>query len=211
MRGWWGGGGGGIQRGGAAHVGYDDTCGWWLCVCVCEREREREKVCVSASHVVITYIHAHNHTYTRTHTHHNPPPPQTQHEKIIRGCAIGLALIMYGREEGAETLIEQMTRDQDPLIRYGGMYTIGLAYRGTGNNAAIQKLLHYAVSDVSDDVRRAAVTNLGFVLANAPQQCPRIVALLAESFNPHVRYVWGGICVGVCAWGDNICVGICSG
>lgn len=113
----------------------------------------------------------------------------TQHEKIIRGLAIGLALIMYGREEGAETLIEQMTRDQDPLLRYGGMYCIGLAYRGTGNNAAIQKLLHFAVSDVSDDVRRAAVTNLGFVLANAPQQCPRIVALLAESFNPHVRYV----------------------
>ena len=37
--------------------------------------------------------------------------------QIIRGIAIGLALIMYGREEGAETLIEQMTRDQDPILR----------------------------------------------------------------------------------------------
>ena len=39
------------------------------------------------------------------------------HVQIIRGIAIGLALIMYGREEGAETLIEQMTRDQDPILR----------------------------------------------------------------------------------------------
>ena len=36
----------------------------------------------------------------------------TQHEKIIRGVAVGLSLIMYGREEGADALIEQMTRDQ---------------------------------------------------------------------------------------------------
>lgn len=55
---------------------------------------------------------------------------ETQHEKIIRGVAMGLALIMYGREESAETLIEQMTRDQDPILRYSGMFTIGLAYRG---------------------------------------------------------------------------------
>lgn len=43
----------------------------------------------------------------------------TQHEKIIRGLAMGLALMMYGREEGAEPLIESMSRDQDPILRYG--------------------------------------------------------------------------------------------
>lgn len=31
---------------------------------------------------------------------------------------MGLALIMYGREEEAETLIEQMSRDQDPILRW---------------------------------------------------------------------------------------------
>lgn len=71
---------------------------------------------------------------------------------------------------------------------FGGMYVIGLAYRGTANNAAVQKLLHFAVADVSDDVRRAAVLCLGFVLMGVPEQCPRIVALLAESYNPHLRY-----------------------
>lgn len=111
----------------------------------------------------------------------------TQHEKIIRGLAMGLALIMYGREEEADTTIEQLLLDKDPILRYGAMYTIGLAYAGTANNTAIQRLLHVAVSDVSDDVRRAAVTSLGFVLINRPEQCPKVVSLLSESYNPHVR------------------------
>jgi len=113
---------------------------------------------------------------------------ETQHEKIIRGLAVGLAIVMYGREEGADPLIEQLSRDKDPILRYGAMYTIGLAYCGTSNNSAIRKLLHVAVSDVSDDVRRAAVTCLGFVLFRQPEQCPKVVSLLAESYNPHVRY-----------------------
>ncbi|KAL8534546.1 hypothetical protein ACS0TY_010527 [Phlomoides rotata] len=41
---------------------------------------------------------------------------ETQHEKIIRGLALGIALTVYGREEEADTLIEQMTRDQDPIL-----------------------------------------------------------------------------------------------
>ncbi|MBA0556171.1 hypothetical protein Golob_026296, partial [Gossypium lobatum] len=81
---------------------------------------------------------------------------ETQHEKIIRGLALGIALTVYGREEEADTLIEQMTLDQDPILRYGGMYALALAYRGTANNKAIRHLLHFAVSDVSDDVRRTA-------------------------------------------------------
>ena len=74
------------------------------------------------------------------------------------------------------------------MLRYGGMFAIGMAYRGTDNNSAIKQLLHFAVSDVSDEVRRAAVINLGFVLLGVPKQCPRIVRLLAESYNPHLRY-----------------------
>jgi 26S proteasome regulatory subunit N2 len=63
-----------------------------------------------------------------------------------------------------------------------------MAYCGTGNNKAIRQLLHLAVSDVNDDVRRAAVTGLGFILFRSPEQVPRLVQLLSESYNPHVRY-----------------------
>jgi len=110
------------------------------------------------------------------------------HEKIVRGVAMGIAMMMYGTEEGAECVIEEMSAEQDHTLRYGAMFATGLAYAGTSNNDAIQRLLHVAVSDVSEDVRRAAVMNLGFVLSNNPEQVPRTVALLSESYSPHVRY-----------------------
>jgi 26S proteasome regulatory subunit N2 len=113
---------------------------------------------------------------------------ETQHEKIIRGLAIGLALVWYGKEEKADAMIDQLMADKDAILRYGGIHAIALAYAGTGNNKAVRRLLHVAVSDVADDVRRAAVTSLGFLLFRNPTQVPRIVQLLSESYNAHVRY-----------------------
>ncbi|CEL95825.1 unnamed protein product [Vitrella brassicaformis CCMP3155] len=112
----------------------------------------------------------------------------TQHEKIIRACALSLALIMFKREEEAETLIQQLMMDKDPILRYGAMFTIAMAYCGSYSNTAIRRLLHVSVSDVSDDVRRAAVIALGFILCNVPEQVPKVVNLLCQSYNPHVRY-----------------------
>lgn len=113
---------------------------------------------------------------------------ETQHEKILRGLSLGIALVMYARMEEADALIESLMQDKDPNLRQSGMYTVAMAYCGTGNNKAIKRLLHVAVSDVSDDVRRAAVTSLGFLLFRTPEQCPSVVSLLSESYNPHVRY-----------------------
>ncbi|KAJ7103629.1 armadillo-type protein [Mycena belliarum] len=112
---------------------------------------------------------------------------ETQHEKIIRGLAIGVAFIYYGRQEEADETIKLLLAEKDPILRYGGVYTLALAYAGTSNNDAVRLLLHIAVSDTSDDVRRAAVTSLAFLLFKNPAQVPRIVQLLSESYNPHVR------------------------
>lgn len=112
----------------------------------------------------------------------------TQHEKIVRGLAMGMAMIMYGRQEGADEVIQGLLNDPDPTLRYGGILTIAMAYVGTGSNKAVRKLLHVAVSDVSDDVRRIAVLSLGFILFRKHTSVPRMVELLAESYNPHVRY-----------------------
>lgn len=113
---------------------------------------------------------------------------ETTHEKIVRGVALGMALIMFGRQEGADVLIDGLLNDPDPTLRYGGIMTVALAYCGTGSNKAIRKLLHTAVSDVNDDVRRIAVMSLGFILFRKPGSVPRMVELLSESYNPHVRY-----------------------
>ncbi|KAJ7487490.1 armadillo-type protein [Mycena galericulata] len=112
---------------------------------------------------------------------------ETQHEKIIRGLAVGVAFIYYGRQEEADQTIKVLLAEKDPILRYGGVYTLALAYAGTSNNDAVRQLLHIAVSDTSDDVRRAAVTSLAFLLFKNPAQVPRIVQLLSESYNPHVR------------------------
>lgn len=112
----------------------------------------------------------------------------TQHEKIVRGLAMGMALIMYARQENSDQLSNGLLDDPDPALRYGGIMTIALAYCGSGSNKAVRRLLHIAVSDVSDDVRRVAVMSLGFVLFRKPGSVPRMVELLSESYNPHVRY-----------------------
>ncbi|NWI06269.1 PSMD1 ATPase, partial [Tichodroma muraria] len=74
---------------------------------------------------------------------------ETQHEKILRGLAVGIALVMYGRMEEADALIESLCRDKDPILRRSGMYTVAMAYCGSGNNKAIRRLLHVAVSTVA--------------------------------------------------------------
>lgn len=118
----------------------------------------------------------------------------TAHEKIIRALSLSIAMMVYGKEESADVIIEQLSRDRDPIVRYGACYAVAMAYCGTADNASIRKLLHVAVSDVNDDVRRAAVSCIGFLMFRAPESVPKLVSLLAESFNPHVRY---GACIAI--------------
>eukprot|EP00494_Astrolonche_serrata_P001610 UN01616 len=119
--------------------------------------------------------------YVRTDTH-------KKSEKVIRGAVIGLALMCYAQEEKADSLIEKMRVDRDFHLRFGACYAIAMAYACTSNNRALRKLLDLAVSDVSDDVRRAATTAIGFVFANKPHEVPGLLRLLAKSYNPYVRY-----------------------
>eukprot|EP00601_Ochromonadales_sp_CCMP2298_P028697 CAMPEP_0173343590 /NCGR_PEP_ID=MMETSP1144-20121109/10876_1 /TAXON_ID=483371 /ORGANISM="non described non described, Strain CCMP2298" /LENGTH=860 /DNA_ID=CAMNT_0014290369 /DNA_START=144 /DNA_END=2722 /DNA_ORIENTATION=+ len=118
----------------------------------------------------------------------------TSHEKIIRALSLSIAMMVYGKEESADVIIEQLSRDRDPIVRYGAMYAVAMAYCGTADNNSIRKLLHVAVSDVNDDVRRAAVSCIGFLMFRSPESVPKLVSLLAESFNPHVRY---GACIAI--------------
>ncbi|KAL7631720.1 UNVERIFIED_CONTAM: hypothetical protein RMT77_017975 [Armadillidium vulgare] len=112
----------------------------------------------------------------------------TQHEKILRGLAQGIALTMYGQQDQAEYLINELGDDKDAILRRAAMYTVAMAYCGTASTPAMKRLLHVAVSDVDNDVRRAAVEALGFLLFRSPEQMPSMVSLLSESYNPHVRY-----------------------
>ncbi|KAJ2597467.1 proteasome regulatory particle base subunit [Coemansia sp. RSA 1804] len=127
---------------------------------------------------------------------------ETEHEKIIRALSVGMGLIMFGRKQEADDLIAKLIEEEDPLLRLGAVHAITMAYCGTGENAAIRKLLHLAVSDVKDDVRRAAVTGLGFILLRSSEQVPRMVQLLSQSYNPHVR-VGAAVALGIACAGTG--------
>ena len=66
----------------------------------------------------------------------------TKHEKIIRGIGMSMGLISFGQEEAADPLIDQLSLDQDPILRYGGMFTIGLAYTCVARSTRAARAQH---------------------------------------------------------------------
>lgn len=48
---------------------------------------------------------------------------ETQHEKILRGLAVGIALTMYARLEEADPLVTSLSTDKDPVLRRSGKQT----------------------------------------------------------------------------------------
>lgn len=49
---------------------------------------------------------------------------ETQHEKILRGLAVGIALVMYGRMEEADALIESLCRDKVGLYGWKAIRSV---------------------------------------------------------------------------------------
>uniref|UniRef100_A0A146LWI8 26S proteasome non-ATPase regulatory subunit 1 n=1 Tax=Lygus hesperus TaxID=30085 RepID=A0A146LWI8_LYGHE len=97
-------------------------------------------------------------------------------------------MMAYNARENALPLMETMYADDDANIRVGGVWACALAFMGTSNNAALSRLMMMAVNDADDNVKRAAVTSIGFVLANEPQRVVTLLSLLAHSYSPHIRH-----------------------
>jgi hypothetical protein len=74
------------------------------------------------------------------------PPYSLARPDYIFSLPLTIRHPVAGKEEEADALAEQLLRDKDPLLRYGGVYTLALAYVATSNNSAIRRLLHLAVS-----------------------------------------------------------------
>jgi 26S proteasome regulatory subunit N2 len=51
----------------------------------------------------------------------------TSHEKIVRALALAIAMMVYGKEEGADTIIEQLSKDRGEL-GLGSRLGLGLLY-----------------------------------------------------------------------------------
>ncbi|XBW37482.1 hypothetical protein QEN19_003063 [Hanseniaspora menglaensis] len=113
---------------------------------------------------------------------------QSEHNNVVQAAGLSLAMMLFEKQELADFYITTKLREsENSFFRYSAPYAIGMAYVGTGNNKAIEWLLEMAVTDSDDNVRRAAATNLGFVLCKDYTQLPKIVNLLVKSHDPHVR------------------------
>lgn len=113
---------------------------------------------------------------------------ETEHEKITQGISMALAMVMYDRETEADTLIETLCCHKNAVFRCGGVFVTAMAYAGSANAGAIERLLNMAVTDVADEVRRYAIAYIGFLTFKRPKYCIDLVRLLADSYNPHTRY-----------------------
>ena len=112
----------------------------------------------------------------------------TQHEKIIRGLALALGMTMYAREEEAEALITTLLldKDADPALRRHVHDRLRLRVHRLERRAPrppprrrLRRVRRRAPRRRHRDRLRAG-GDAGAV--------PKVVKLLAESYNPHVRY-----------------------
>lgn len=67
---------------------------------------------------------------------------ETQHEKIIRGLAIGIAFLMYGRAEQADSVIDQLLADKVSL-NIGGQRNWCLIWMTTGRHSPVRWHVHH--------------------------------------------------------------------
>ncbi|KNH07119.1 proteasome regulatory non-ATP-ase subunit 2 [Perkinsela sp. CCAP 1560/4] len=111
-----------------------------------------------------------------------------QKEKIIRGISMAAALIMYGQESDCLPYAYDLLADKDPWIRMGGCMTIAMGFAGICNISAMNALLRVGIQDVSDEVKRTAITCIGFLCFKDPQMAYDAVQEFSDSYNIHIRY-----------------------
>lgn len=112
---------------------------------------------------------------------------KTEHEKIQRGLAIGLAMIFILKSTAANSRIESFLASFNPLHRVAAVYICAMAYAGTNDSFAVKTLWKTAINDTCDDVKRVAIIGLGFVMFREPEKFLGIALLFLQTYNAYMR------------------------
>uniref|UniRef100_A0A5S6QF14 26S proteasome non-ATPase regulatory subunit 1 n=1 Tax=Trichuris muris TaxID=70415 RepID=A0A5S6QF14_TRIMR len=113
---------------------------------------------------------------------------QTRHEKVLHGICVAIAAISLGHAEEAEIWIRKLSERAEPFLRMASVYGLAMAYCGSGNTAVTNRLLEFSVSDTNENIRRVAITCIGFVMARRPDHCIQLVSRMTKSYDPFIRY-----------------------
>lgn len=112
----------------------------------------------------------------------------TQHDKTAQGIGLALALIMYETKDDADWLIHKLLNNENYVLREAAMLISGMAYCGEFEQVTIRQMLMATSRDARDEVKRAAVISLAFILYNAPEKKLSCVEMFVDNGNPEIRY-----------------------
>ena len=111
----------------------------------------------------------------------------TENDSVISGAGMGLALMYYGLEQQAETIITKLLASPKPLLRESAAWITALAYIGKSSSVAIERLISMANLDPNPNVKRTAAIGIGFIMSKDPASIPEKVIDLTRSDHPYVR------------------------
>ncbi|GIQ80179.1 hypothetical protein KIPB_000937, partial [Kipferlia bialata] len=110
----------------------------------------------------------------------------TEHERVARSCAVGLAFACYECRQDALPLIKTLENERRPQMREGAAWARALAFAGSGDLDQLRLLLRLGMNDSDDNVRRAAFIGVALLLAD-PEETVKALALSTRSYSPHIR------------------------
>lgn len=106
----------------------------------------------------------------------------TEHEKIIRSVCLAIGLISF--QSPSLEFLENL--EANDALKLAVPFYISCAYFKTSNPTIVRKLLQLS-NDISNEVKRAAIIALGFVMYH-DDKLVSIIKMLLYSYNPFIRY-----------------------
>lgn len=107
---------------------------------------------------------------------------ESEHEKIIRSVCISIGLISF--QSPSTDFLANL--EDNPTMKLAIPFYLACAYFKTSNPMVVRKLLKLS-NDISNEVKRAAIVALGFVLYQ-DDKLISVIKMLLYSYNPYIRY-----------------------
>ncbi len=144
---------------------------------------------------------------------------ETRHEKIIRGLSLGLAFLFYGRQEEADATVREMLEFKVRFCASCYESSSHIPRTPSSVTEACTRLrlpmqgprIILPSANCCTSLSPIPLMTLGVLLSlryrsycsKTPTQVPRMVQLLSESYNPHVR-CGATLCVGYRVRGNRV-------
>ncbi len=111
-----------------------------------------------------------------------------QHDRIARSMMCSLGLMAFGNSNKVLSYFDSLIQEKDSLLRMGAVFMLSMAFFDSNNNDIVSKLLQIAATDLSNDVRRASVIGLSFVMLSKRKKAFVLLKMLSKSYNSFVRH-----------------------